>query len=311
MTVFKKHSCQLLLVESDLGGAAEGAAAGPEAIRQWLAPDLRVWQRLKPNEAGKDDQWPNARKLEAIQPLLTDLHQSVRQYYSDHPQHKLLLLSGDHSSACAAIAGLKAAFPASRVGVIWIDAHADIHTPASTPSGNLHGMPLGAILAAEMAADTTLPLWKKTTELCAEAISSRDLVYIGIRDLEDAEWRLLDRHQICAWTATQLQMEGAATIAQKALQHLAEVDLIYLSFDIDALDASIAAATGTPVIAGLSEAQAQILLKRFMADPRVKLLEMTEFAPVLDQRQQTAGVLKRLLAAAVPELIDTPEPAVI
>ncbi len=278
-----------------------GAAHGPAVIQQWLHQDLSVWQRLKPTADHSDDLWPQARQLAVIQPLLSALHQSVRQYYLEHHSQRLLLLSGDHSSACAAIGGLKAAFPDKRIGVIWIDAHADIHTPASTPSGNLHGMPLGAVLVADAEA-AQMPLWQATQKLCAGAISPEDLVYIGIRDLEAAEWQLLERGQICAYTATEVAVEGASTIGQKTLRHLSAAEVIYLSFDIDALDASIASATGTPVPAGLNETQVILLLKMFLADPRVQLFEVTEFAPPLDEDGKTAGMLQRLLAQTLPEL---------
>jgi arginase len=302
MTKFNHDHCQLVLVESDLGGAVAGAAAGPEHIRQWLSPDLNMWQRLKPGPLSWHEAWPNARRIEVIQPLLSELHHSVRQFFLSNSQQKMLLVTGDHSSACAAIGGLKAAFPEKRLGVIWIDAHADIHSPASTPSGNLHGMPLGAVLSSEPV-QTDIPLWQATQALCAGSIKADDLVYIGIRDLEEAEWELLERRQICAFTATEVRMTGAAVIAQKALRHLSELDLLYVSFDIDALDASIATATGTPVVAGLQETEVRTLLQIFLADPRAQLFEISEFAPVLDQQGQTAAVLQRLLTAVIPELM--------
>ena len=91
-------------------------------------------------------------------------------------------------------------------------------------------------------------------------------------------------------------------VACNTLLHLAEVDFIYLSFDIDALDASIAMATGTPVTAGLTEQQVQTLLQFFLADQRVKLFEVTEFAPALDEQGITAKVLSRLLTQVLPAL---------
>lgn len=301
MTNFNRDDCQLILVESDLGGAIAGAAAGPEQIRQWLSSDIKMWQRLKPGQSLPDEPSTKVKRLSTVFPLLSQLHHSVKQFYLCQPNQRILLLSGDHSSACAAIGGLKAAFPDKRIGVIWIDAHADVHTPASTPSGNLHGMPLGAVLAPEPGS-ASIPLWQATQKLCADAISTEDLVYIGIRDLEEAEWQLLERCQICAYTATEVGLEGAATIAQKTLHHLSAVDVIYVSFDIDALDASIAIATGTPVVAGLNEAQAISLLKLFLADPRVQLFEVTEFAPPLDEHGRTAEMLQRLFAQILPEL---------
>lgn len=300
MTNFSSNSCQLLLIESDLGGAVVGASAGPARIRQWLPAEIPTWQRLKPLPLRHDDNWPNARRLAQIQPLLTEIQRSVADFYLHQPQQKLLVLSGDHSSACAVLSGLKTAYPDCRLGLIWIDAHADIHTPSSTPSGNLHGMPLGAVLVPT--AIPSLPLWQQTQAMCSGVIGSDDLVYIGIRDLEMAEWQLLEAQQICAWTAAQVAMDGALAVAHKALSYLSAVDLLYVSFDIDALDASVAAATGTPVVGGLNELQVHQLLQVFLADPRVKLFEVTEYAPALDQQGQTGDLLQRLLSAAMPAL---------
>lgn len=299
--------CQLLLVESDLGGAVAGAAAGPASIQGWLSSTMPVWRRLRPTSVVMDstsnveiDRNSRAKHICTIQPLLSAVHRSVSQYFQQFSQHQLMLLSGDHSSACAAVAGLKNAFPGSRIGVIWIDAHADIHTPLSTPSGNLHGMPMGAMLRPTTQAESITPLWQQIQRMCAGALRSEDLVYIGIRDLEAAEWQVLEQLNIRHWTAAQLDQFGAVVVACNTLLHLAEVDFIYLSFDIDALDASIAMATGTPVTAGLTEQQVQTLLQFFLADQRVKLFEVTEYAPALDEQGVTAKVLFRLLTQLLP-----------
>jgi len=309
MTTKFGERCQLLLVESDLGGAVAGACAGPACIQRWFSPTMPVWQRLRTANVGMNntssveiDRKSQAKHISTIQPLLTAVHQSVSQFFQLFPQHQLMLLSGDHSSACAAVAGLKSAFPGSRIGVIWIDAHADIHTPLSTPSGNLHGMPLGAMLRPTAPAGSATPLWLQIQAMCAGALRSEDLVYIGIRDLEAAEWQVLEQLNIRHWTAAQLEQSGAVVVACNTLLHLAEVDFIYLSFDIDALDASIAMATGTPVTAGLTEQQVQTLLQFFLADQRVKLFEVTEFAPALDEQGITAKVLSRLLTRVLPAL---------
>lgn len=226
--------------------------------------------------------------------------------------HFPFVLAGDHSTAGGTIAGIKKAFPDKKLGVVWIDAHGDLHTPFTTQSGNIHGMPVGTALALnehdndwynnEVPAD----ILEKWTKLCKTGgiypkISTNDLVFIGIRDLEEAEWDIIKQHQIKHFRGGidrhadthSINFMGNYTIQQiyeSTMQHLSHCDMVYVSFDIDSVDGGLVPGTGTPVKHGLSIAQAQELLINFFRNPKVCALEMVEVNPLLDTKNQTAEV---------------------
>lgn len=232
--------------------------------------------------------------------------------------HFPFVLAGDHSTAGGTIAGIKKAFPDKRLGVVWIDAHADMHSPYTTQSGNLHGMPVGTALAlAEHENDwynNEVPedVSEKWTKLCntgaiSPKISTNDLVFIAIRDLEEAEWDIIKQHQIKHFRGGidrhadthSINFMGNYTIPQiyeSTMQHLADCDMVYVSFDIDSVDGGLVPGTGTPVKHGLSIAQAQELLISFFRNPKVCALEMVEINPLLDTRNQTAEVAFDLIS---------------
>jgi arginase len=211
--------------------------------------------------------------------------------------HIPVILSGDHSSAGGGIAGLKAAFPTDRIGVIWIDAHADLHSPYTTPSGNIHGMPLATALAIDHLEMTqnnldgdTIPHWerlKNMGNICPKLLPE-DLVFIGLRDLEPAEVSYIRQHQIHKITTAQLRRNGIKKAIAKALQHLQHCKALYVSFDVDSLDARLVPGTGTPVKDGLTVDEAKKVLTQVLKDPRVRCFELTELNPLLDSQNQTA-----------------------
>jgi arginase len=146
--------------------------------------------------------------------------------------------------------------PKSKLGVIWIDAHADIHSPYTSPSGNMHGMPLAVSLNEDNMANKmnkpdkdTIDMWnklKKVGGICPK-ITYNDLVYIGVRDVEPEETFLLKKHKIKTFTTAEVKRNGVEKIARDALAHLSSCNLIYVSFDVDSMDSSISKGTGTPV----------------------------------------------------------------
>ncbi|HQV01460.1 MAG TPA: arginase, partial [Bacteroidia bacterium] len=184
-----------------------------------------------------------------------------------------IVLAGDHSSAAGSVAGIKAAFPKSKLGIIWIDAHADLHSPYTTPSGNMHGMPLSAILNEDNMAckinkpdKETIDLWNKLKKVggMGPKITYKDLVYIAVRDIEPEESYLIKKNKIKTFTTNEVKRNGVEKIARDALAHLNHCTHIYVSFDVDSMDSSISKGTGTPVRNGITEKEAGSLCVRLI-----------------------------------------------
>lgn len=223
-----------------------------------------------------------------------------------------VVLSGDHSIGGATIAGLKMAKPKSKLGVIWIDAHADLHTPYTTPSGNMHGMPLATAIAEdnnEHAVHNLDPETKKQWETLKSfgkiqpKVLPEDIVFIGLRDFEKEEKALIDKHGIKVITTNEVRRKGAENIARSVLRYLSDCTDIYVSFDVDSLDSSISKGTGTPVSNGLREREAEDLISKFMQNRKVCCLEVTEVNPTLDKENLMAEIAFNILQRSVNVLM--------
>ena len=206
-----------------------------------------------------------------------------------------LVLAGDHSSAAGTMAGICSANPGQRIGVIWIDAHADLHSPYTTPSGNLHGMPLAITLGIDNvehrknAVDhETAGIWAEMKAIGGkeEKINVNDVVFISLRDTEDAEEYFIAENNIKQYDVQDVRRRGVKDVSDDALNYLKDCDLIYLSFDVDCMDCDlISYGTGTPVPNGLTEHEAAGLVNHFLIDKRVCCFEIVEINPCLDNKQ--------------------------
>ena len=205
-----------------------------------------------------------------------------------------IVLAGDHSSAGGTIAGIKKAYPDKRLGVIWIDAHADLHTPYSTPSGNMHGMPLAASIGDDNIEQKTNDIDGYTANVWNELknvggvspkISAEDLVLIGCRSAEDQEEHIISKYRIKDLLIEHVKKRGVETIAEETLKHLDPCDLIYISFDVDSMDASISSGTGTPMPDGLTETEASELINHLLIkSDKICCMEIAEVNPCLDDK---------------------------
>jgi len=205
-----------------------------------------------------------------------------------------IVLSGDHSSALGTISGLKSANPQARIGVIWLDAHTDIHSPFTSPSGNIHGMPLAAALGLDnlqyqinQPDEATLLQWYKMKNIGIDGpkILPQDLIYFGIRDYEEAEEKVINDQNIKFFKVEELRFKGLENCVQEAIQLLSNCDLIYISFDVDSMDCDrISYGTGTPVPAGFNPEEVIQIIQLFQATGKVKCIELTEINPLLDNK---------------------------
>ncbi len=228
-----------------------------------------------------------------------------------------MVIAGDHSTAYGTIAGIKKMHPKKRLGVIWIDAHADFHSPYTTPSGNMHGMTLA------MACDVdnleckvndpkgeTIEYWEQIMNVGTPGakIYPEDIVFISVRDLEKPENYLINKHGITNFTAAEVRKLGPAAVAQEALTLLDHCDLIYVSFDVDSMDSRISIGTGTPVPNGLTVEEAKILNTELAKSPKLCVWEVAEVNPTLDTQNSMAENAFDILEATA-RIIESRPPA--
>lgn len=226
-----------------------------------------------------------------------------------------LIMAGDHCTAYGTIAGIKKAYPKIRLGVIWIDAHADIHTPFTTPSGNMHGMALSMACGIDNLEckvndprGETLEYWEqlKNVGMPGPKIYPEDIVYIAVRDLEKPENYILNKYNINFIETEDVKKQGPATVARKALEMLDHCDMIYVSFDVDSIDSRISTGTGTPVPNGLTVEEAKILNEELAKDPKVCAWEIVEVNPTLDTENRMAESAFEILEATAKSIVNRP-----
>ena len=204
-----------------------------------------------------------------------------------------IVLSGDHSSALGTISGVKAAYPKQTVGVVWVDAHADIHSPYTSPSGNIHGMPLAAALSNdnldfqinEVTRETS-DLWERMKNIgtLGSKISAENVVYFGVRDTEEPEEKQIENLQIKNYTVSEIRFRGVEKCVNEAIDKLSNCDVIYISFDVDSMDCDmISYGTGTPVNKGFDQEEVtQIMNQIISKTKKVVCVEFVEVNPLLD-----------------------------
>lgn len=196
--------------------------------------------------------------------------------------HFPLVLGGDHSLSLGSIRG---AAKIKKIGVIWIDAHADFNTPETTPSGNIHGMPLAALCGRGDARLTRL--WDEPLSI----VDPKRVAIVGARDLDPGEKVNLREAGVLVMGMEQIDRLGMVAAVEKSMQHVSQdVDGIYLSLDMDALDPRHAPGVGTPVPAGLTQREAYLACELIAETKKLLGMDIVEVNPILDVQNQT-GIL--------------------
>ncbi|HYC29240.1 MAG TPA: arginase, partial [Chitinophagaceae bacterium] len=253
---------------------------------------------------------PYAKRIKGI----VTMYERVSKAVNDSLKNNFfpVVISGDHSISGATIAGIKAARPKSKLGVIWLDAHADLHTPYTTPSGNVHGMPLATAInednidcAVHQLDDETVRYWNQLKGMCKviPKVLPEDVVFISLRDFEKEEKFLIDKYGMKVITTNEVRRKGPENIVRSVLRYLADCTDIYISFDVDSLDSSISKGTGTPVSNGLREREAEDLISKFMQNRKVCCFEITEVNPTLDKENLMSEIAFNILQRSVNVLM--------
>lgn len=302
-------------VKSEIGAGTRGASLGVDAIKvAALDYGSTLFNKVESIDVPNENKLlfemggtPYAKRIKGIVTMYERISKVVSETLKERKFP--LVLAGDHSSAGGTVAGIKMAYPKSKLGIIWIDAHADLHSPYTTPTGNVHGMPLAAILAEDNSSNRmnkpdkeTIDLWNKLKKVggISPKITYRDLVYIAVRDVEPEETFLMKKHKVRSFSTNDVKRHGVEKIARDALAYLSHCTHIYISFDVDSMDSSISKGTGTPVRNGITEKEAGSLCVRLIQNEKVCCFEITEVNPTLDKEnlmaENTFEILQRVVS---------------
>jgi len=298
---------RLIGVPMDLGASRRGVDMGPYAVRY---TDLR--ERLEALGHSVDDlgnvavpfredaekgAQRGARYLGAITSVCRDVAGLTRTALEQ--DRFPILLGGDHSLAAGSIAGAAAYHAArnERVGVIWIDAHADLNTPGSSRSGNVHGMPLAHLLGHGDSALAAVGGIKP-------AVRPNNVAIVGLRDADEAEREHIAKWKLRALTMRAIDERGVRSVMEEAIAVASDgTAAIWVSFDLDCLTPEAAPGVGTAVPGGMTYREAHLAMEMLFDTGRVIGIDLVEVNPVLDQYNRTAGVATDLLLSALGKRI--------
>lgn len=288
---------KLLGIEAGQGGRRMGAQDGP-----WVLRELGIVQRLVDQGHQVEDLGDipgihatrysttvdaSLNNLPVILQINRHTHACVLGTMRKTPDAFLLVVGGDHSLAIGTLAGLADA--CKRLGILWIDAHADFNDPGSSPSGNIHGMSLAVACG----------IGNRDLRNIADRdpmVEERDVYLLGVRDIDEGEQENLDEAAVTVLTVKGWRKAGLVqTILDAASELRTRCDHVHLSFDIDVLDPSVAPATGTPVPDGLSADEAKQVLTALRDGGLINSAEFVEYNPELDQDDRTGKLTLDLI----------------
>ncbi len=297
-----KRPVSIIGAPLDLGQSRRGVDMGPSAIRYagleerlaaiaLAASDRGNVHTHEPEAVALLDE--RARFLPQILATCAELAELVAGAVDGGSRP--LVLGGDHSVALGTLAGLATA-AGEPGGLIWIDAHGDLNTPESSPSGNVHGMPLAAALGRSSA-------WFEHPRLTIPAVDPKRLVLVGIRSLDPAERTFLHESEIRVFTMSEIDRIGIERAMQEALDRVAGPGFVHVSLDLDALDPEVAPGVGTPVRGGLTYREAHLACELVAEAGIAGSFEVVEVNPILDRENVTALTAVELIASALGQTI--------
>jgi arginase len=298
--IFEENYMQIDIigVPIDLGADRRGVDMGPSAIRY-----AHLHQRLEGLGYTLEDKGnievpiletcqitdPKLKYLDCIIPMGRRIAGAVAT--SIQGNRFPLVLGGDHSLSVGSIRG---AAKHRKLGVIWVDAHADFNTPETTPSGNIHGMPLAALCG--LGDPRLVCLWDETPPV----IDPQRVAVVGARDLDPGEKRNLRQAGVMVQSMEQIDRLGMVTAIERAVERVSrDVDGIYLSFDMDALDPRHAPGVGTSVPGGLTFREAHLACEVLAETGKLIGMDIVEVNPILDVQNQTAVLAVEFIRSAL------------
>lgn len=305
------NKLEIIELCSEAGAGTRGASLGAKSLvahsqstKSYLFKDIKWAKSAEQNHLiGLDLTTKEALNHKLVTKALEDATKTCAAKLEEDKE--LLILSGDHSNGAAGVASFTNKYGVGESAVIWIDAHADLHTPFTTPSGNMHGMPLAAMLGIDNEKNKINELdpevmnsWSKIKKLgngSSPKLLSQHLVFISIRDLEEQEWKLVKEHNIKYFSPEDIKTKGIEGVLMEVDEYLKDIPHWYTSFDVDSMDPSISKGTGTPVPKGLSKEEALTCFGYFFEHEKTKCFEVTEINPLLDKENAMAKFVHELL----------------
>lgn len=290
----------------DLGADRRGVDMGPSALRiAGLAERLQklgyklidegdITIQIREKQKIKN---PKLKYLDEILKTSKLLAQKVEKTLLQN--HFPLVIGGDHSMGIGTIAGISSFCRRNKLklGVIWIDAHADMNTDNTTPSGNIHGMSLAANLGLGH---------KKLVNFYgfAPKVNTENVVLIGVRSIDELEKKNIKQTNLTVYTMSDVDKIGIHRIIARVLNQFQEkVDHIHVSFDLDSVDPTLAPGVGTPVPGGLSYRESHLLMESIAECGCMSSLEITEVNPILDYKNKSAEFAAELVASSMGQRI--------
>jgi arginase len=295
------QTIHVLGVPMDLGSGRRGVDMGPSAIRiAGLAGRLAELGHKVVDEGDLTIKNMEELKVGDVRArYLTEIARASRQVGAKVDRivakgHFPLVLGGDHSISIGTVSAIAAASrrEGKKVGLLWVDAHGDINTPETSPSGNIHGMPVAALLGEGP---------PELTSIGGEGpkLDPRNIAMVGIRSLDEGEKVRLKRYGVQVHTMSQVDRHGIEPVMKEALARVSNgTDRVHVSFDLDAVDPEVAPGVGTPVKGGLDYREAHFLMEMLSDSGLMTSLEMVEANPILDVRNASAAFAVELVQSA-------------
>ncbi len=297
----KELNMSIIGVPLDLGQSRRGVDMGPSAIRYAGAVErLEAIGHVVRDEGNipvdaverRDSNDSSLKNLEEVIKANTKLAEKVEAVVNDGDFP--LVLGGDHSIAIGTLAGLATKY--ENLGVIWYDAHADLNTSETSPSGNIHGMPLAVSIG--LGHESLVNLHKD-----GQKVKPENVVIIGARSVDPGERQLIKEQGIKVFTMHEIDKHGMTAVMEEVLAYLKErnVDGVHLSLDLDGLDPLYTPGVGTPVPGGISYRESHLAMEMLEESGMITSAEFVEVNPILDKQNKTADVAVGLMGSLFGE----------
>ena len=287
---------QIIGVPMDLGQSQRGVDMGPSAIRYaGLSSQLRELgyqiEDVGNIEVPVRDTLGSDKLLPAISQACKTVYEAGKKAMASgcFP----LFIGGDHAISIGTIGGVTHNSPS---GVIWIDAHGDFNTPETSRTGSIHGMPLAVLHGYGIKQLVNIGRF-------GAKLKSKDVVMIGLRDLDGKERIKLKNSGITIYTMRDIDEQGINAVARKALKHLSHLTRVHVSLDMDSIDPTEAPGVGTPVSGGLTYREAHLMMEIIADSQSLTSMDIVEINPIIDQYNQTAKMAIELTVSALGKSI--------
>lgn len=300
MAELDKHHISLIGVPLDYGQSRRGVDMGPSAIRyagalkrlESIGHTVTDEGDIQVSAVEKTEQDTNLKNLDEVVTANTELAGKVADVVK---QGKFpLVLGGDHSIAIGTLSGLSTTY--KNLGVIWYDAHADMNTAETSPSGNIHGMPLA--VAMGLGHERLVNILQG-----GQKVKPENVVIIGARSVDPGERQLIKEKKIKVFTMHEIDRDGMTAVMNEAIEYLRNrnVDGVHLSLDLDGLDPLYTPGVGTPVAGGISYRESHLAMEMLEDSGMITSAEFVEVNPILDEKNKTADVAVGLMGSLFGE----------